>query len=76
MGVRERVMKRVEKLDETKLLKLEREIDKLEKPTLSVEEELHLWNELAGLLSDPEEYAEWEKCARRPAFGGRAPLEL
>ncbi len=72
MTVKERVMKRVEKLDETKLLKLEREIDKLEEPTLSVEEELQLWNELAGTLSDPEDEAAFEEASRRRSlFGGR-----
>ena len=76
MTIKERMMRRVEKLDETKLLKLEREINKLEEPTLSVEEELQLWSELAGTLSDPEEYAEFEKHARRLSFGGRAPLEF
>ncbi len=65
MTIKERMMRRVEKLDETKLLKLEREIDKLEEPTLSVEEELHLWNKLAGTLSDPEDEAAFKEASGR-----------
>ena len=65
MTVKERVLKRVEKMDETKLLKLEHEIDKLDKPSLSVEEELQLWSELAGTLSKPEDAAAFEEASRR-----------
>ena len=72
MTVKERVLKRVEKMDETRLLKLEHEIDRLEEPTLTVEEELELWEKLAGTLSNPEDDAAFEEASRRRSlFGGR-----
>ncbi len=38
-----------------------------------IKRRLAAWRGIFGLLSDPEEYAEFEKHARRrPLFGGRA----
>ena len=37
-----------------------------------IQAQLEALNEVAGLLSDPDEYAEWERYARRRSlFGGR-----
>lgn len=79
MTTKERIIQRIERLDEAHLLKLEQEIAALAPASpLSVSEELRLWRELAGTLSDPEDLAIFETAARRrPLFKGRAVgLEL
>jgi hypothetical protein len=69
MNVKEGIMKRTEELDEAQLLRLERELGGIERTELSAEEEGRLWRELAGVLSDPEDYAAFEELARRrPLF--------
>ena len=70
---RERLIKRIEKLDQDELEALEAQLDAITKPSPEeIERRLAAWRGIYGLLSDPEEYAEFEKHARRrPLFGGR-----
>ncbi len=77
MTIKERIIKRIERLDEGKLQALETRLDEITKPSPEeIERRLAAWRGIYGLLSDPEEYAEFEKHARRrPLFGGRT-LEL
>lgn len=79
MTVKERIIRRLENLDEGQLLEVEQKVNALDlstprgtaRPKLSVEEEMRLWESLAGMLSDPEDYAAFEEAARRrPLFGG------
>jgi len=75
MTVKERVIKRIEELDEAQLLALEKQLDDLSKEE-RIKRQLEALRNVAGMLSDPEEYAEFEKHARRRSlFGGRT-LEL
>jgi hypothetical protein len=74
MTVKERVLKRVEELDEARLLELERALRAKDKPAPTLEEELRLWDELARTLegASPEDRAAFEEATRRrPLFGGR-----
>jgi hypothetical protein len=74
MTVKERVLKRVEELDEARLSELERELEAKDKTALTLEEELRLWDELSRTLEDasPEDRAAFEEATRRrPLFGGR-----
>ena len=68
---KERLIKRIETLDEDELEALEAPLDEITKPSPEeIERRLAAWRGIFGLLSDPEEYAEWEKLAhRRPLFG-------
>ncbi len=71
--LKERVLKRIEKMDEETLEKLELRLDELTKPSPEeIERRLEAWRGIFGLLSDPEDYAEFEEHARRRSlFGGR-----
>jgi hypothetical protein len=74
--VKKRVLRKIERMNEEQLRELERKLDTLKKPRLSVEKELRLWRDISGMLADPDDYAEFEAAARRrPLFGGRT-LEL
>lgn len=77
LTTKERVIRRIRKMDEERLKALETKLDELEKPSPEqIERRLAAWRGIFGLLADPEEYAEFEKYAqRRPLFGGRT-LEL
>lgn len=78
-GLKERLIRRIGQLNDSKLEALEAQLDELTKPTPEeIERRLAAWRGVAGMLSDPEEYAEWEASARRrPLFGGRTfDLEL
>ena len=67
LTLKERVFKRIEKMDEETLRKLELRLDELTKPSPEeIERRLAAWRGIFGLLSDPEEYAEFEKHTRRP----------
>lgn len=76
MTTKERIIEQLERMDEAKLVALEeqlREANVSDGDEERARAQLEALNELAGLLSDPEEYAEWEKHARRRSlFGGRA----
>lgn len=68
---KERIIKRVKKLDDN-LKTLEAQLSETTKPSEEIERRLSAWRGILGMLSDPEEYAEFEKHARRrPLFGGR-----
>ena len=70
-SVKQRVLKRIEAMDLEALLELEQELDEREKQA-RIERQLKALKDVTGILSDPEEYAEFEKYARRrPWFGGR-----
>ncbi len=72
-SLQKRVIRRVEKLDNEELEALEAELDRLTKPSPEeIERRLAAWRGIFGMLSDPGEYAEFEKYARRRSlFGGR-----
>ncbi len=69
MSVKERVIRQLEKLDEARLGALEQQLaEELGAP----ERQLRAWRSIYGLLSDPEDYAAFEKASRRRSlFGGR-----
>ncbi len=73
MTMKERLIRRIETLNEDELEALEARLDEITKPSPEeIERRLAAWRGVFGLLSDPEEYAEWEKLAhRRPLFGKR-----
>jgi hypothetical protein len=79
MTVKERVMKRIEDLGEAQLERLEQRLEEFAAAPVSgeaIRRRLDAWEGIFGMLSDPEDYAEFEKLARRrPLFGGRT-LEL
>ena len=79
MTTKERLIRRIDKLGQAELEALEAQLDAMTKPSPEViERRLAAWRGIYGLLSDPEEYAEFEKYARRRSlFGGRAfdPLD-
>ena len=70
--IKERLIRRIETLDEGKLRALEARLDEITKPSPEeIERRLAAWRGIYGLLSDSE-YAEFEQHARRrPLFGGR-----
>lgn len=72
-SLKERIIRRVEKLDNDELEVLEAQLDELTKPSPEeIERRLAAWRGIFGMLSDPKEYAEFEKYARRRSlFGGR-----
>jgi len=71
LSVKERILQRVEALDLEALLKLEEKLDEVDKQT-RLERQLEALKNITGILSDPEDYAEFEKHARRRSlFGGR-----
>ena len=70
MSVKKRTTKRVEKPEQKKLKALLNE--NIKPSPEEIERRLAAWRGIFGLLSDPEEYAEWEQHAhRKPLFGGR-----
>lgn len=88
MTTKEKIIKHLDTLDEARLAALEKDLgiadrdleefrllDELAAPVGEEERvrvQLEALNEVAGLLSDPDEYAEWERYARRRSlFGGR-----
>ena len=90
MTTKERIIRHLDTLDESRLTALEQDLgiaeadrdleefrllDELAAPIGEEERvraQLEALNEVAGLLSDPDEYAEWERYARRRSlFGGR-----
>ena len=77
MTIKERIIRRIDKLERAELEALEARLDEITKPSPEeIERRLAAWRGIYGLLSEPEEYAEFEKHARRrPLFGGRT-LEL
>lgn len=74
MTTKERLIRRIERLNQTELEALEAQLDTIIKPSPEeIERRLGAWRGIFGLLSDPEEYAEFEKYARRrPLFGERS----
>ena len=65
-GLKERLIRRIEQLNDNKLEVLEAQLDELTKPTPEeIERRLAAWRGVVGMFSDPEEYAEWETSARR-----------
>ncbi len=77
MTIKERIIERLDELDEVQLAAIEEQIKGFE-PENEVEKQerikwqLEALHNVAGMLSDPEDYAEFEKHARRRSlFGGR-----
>lgn len=72
MTVKERIIEKLEGLDEARLLELEGRLDELQADT-PLERKLRLLDAVADILADPEDYAEFEREARRrPIYGSRA----
>ena len=79
MTIKERIVKQLDGMDEAELAVLEEQIKRAkrqseteEEKQARIERQLKAFRGIVGLLSDPEEYAEFEKHARRrPLFGGR-----
>ncbi len=70
MTVKERIIERLAGMDETQLLKLEKELDELEEGA-RIERQLEALKQVAGIISDPEDVAALEQATRRrPFFGG------
>lgn len=79
MTIKERIIERLDEMNESQLAALEQQLersrleneDEVEKQR-RIERQLEALRNIVGMLSDPEEYAEFEKHARRrPLFGGR-----
>ena len=69
--VKERLIDLVETMDEAQLLQMEKLLETFAKEE-RIKRQLEALRNVAGILSDPEEYAEFEKHARRRSlFGGR-----
>lgn len=65
-GLKERLIRRIEQLNDSKLEALEAQLDELTKPTPEeIERRLAAWRGVTGMLSDLEEYAQWAASARR-----------
>ncbi|HEV2124584.1 MAG TPA: hypothetical protein VGW38_17665 [Chloroflexota bacterium] len=77
MTVKERMLRRIAEMDEETLERLEAQLDELKQPSGEIERRLRAWRGVFGMLSDPEEYAEFEKRAeRRHLFFGGEVLDL
>ena len=77
MTTKERIIRQLDGLDEGQLEAIEEQIKRFRPESEAEKQErikrqLEAWRGIVGLLSDPEDYAEFEKHARRrPLFGGR-----
>jgi hypothetical protein len=76
--LKERVLKRIEAMDEAELTRLEAHLERVAPPSEEeLERRLQAWRGIFGMLSDPAEYAEFEKhAARRPLFSKERTLAL
>ena len=79
MTIKERIIERLDEMNEGQLAALERQLERSRRESEDgvekqrrIERQLKALRDVAGMLSDTEEYAEFEKHARhRPLFGGR-----
>ena len=79
MTIKERIIEQLDDMDEAQLVMLEaqlkgfkREQENESEKQQRIKRQLEALHNVAGMLSDPEEYAEFEKHARRRSlFGGR-----
>ena len=79
MTIKERIIERLDAMDEAELAALDQQLERSKREHESeadkrvrIERQLEAFRSITGMLSDPEEYAEFEKHARRrPLFGGR-----
>lgn len=69
MTVKERVMRRIEQLDDAQLERLERDLVGF---GTGLEEEFRLLEELASPMSEADRLAFEASARRRPLFGGRS----
>lgn len=77
MTTKERIIEQLDGLDEGQLEALEAQLDTVTKPSpKEIERRLAAWRGIFGLLSDPEEYTEFEKHAHRRSLSGGRSLEL
>lgn len=77
MTVKETIIEQLDRMDEAALVALKKQLDEMTKPSPEeVERRLEAWRGIFGMLSDPEEYAEFEKHARRRSLFGRRTLDL
>ncbi len=74
MSVKERVMRQLEKLDESQLLELERQLDDLREKR--IDRQLKALRAVAGTISDPEDVAPLEEATKRQPFFGSRELNL
>ena len=71
MTLKERVIEHVEEMDEATLLKFVQELDEAKKQA-RLERQLKALEEIAGIITDPEEIEALEQAVqRRPFFGDR-----
>ncbi len=76
MTVKERLLQRVEQMDEAQLLEMEKLLDEME--TGRIKRQLEILRKVTGSITDTEEIAVLEEATRRrPFFGDRErPLDL
>ena len=77
MTIKERIVEQLDGLDEGQLAAIEKQIQRFRLESEAdkqarIKRQLEALHSVAGMLSDPEDYAEFEKHARRRSlFGGR-----
>ncbi len=71
LSLKERVLKRIEKMDVAQLLQVEKILDDFAKDE-KVKRQLEALRSISGIITDPEEIAALERATqRRPFFGNR-----
>ena len=73
--LRERILERIEKMDEAELLEVERVIDDIRRRAL-LEHRIALLRQVTGIISDPEDIRVLEEETRRRSIYGDRPLDL
>jgi len=68
------VMRQLEKLDESQLLELERQLDDLREKR--IDRQLKALRAVSGTISDPEDVAALEEATKRQPFFGSRELNL
>ncbi len=77
MTTKERIIEQLDELDEIQLEAIEKQIKGSKRESEPEKQErikrqIEVLHSVAGMLSDPKDYAEFERHARRrPLFGGR-----
>jgi len=73
--LRERILERIEKMDEAELLEAEKVIDDIRRRAL-LERRIALLRQVMGIISDPEDIRVLEEETRRRSIYGDCPLDL
>ena len=79
MTIKERIVEQLDDMNEAELVALEQQMQRAKRRSETeaekqarIERQLEAFRGITGMLSDPEEYAEFEEhTRRRPLFGGR-----